>query len=340
MVIAGGGGGDDPHRGQGRQLGAPTGTSVPTSSPTTSSPVGQRVGALHRHLRVAGESRTGGVEVADLVDEDDAAHAPGVAAGCRRRATTARGQPGSRPGPPRRCGAPQRPRGVARRRRAASAIPGDDDSGSTAIRVHLRTPPNLHTHRQRDVRSARRHTPAATRRRHGRSVRLTASAESGGRSSFSPLEPSPTGSPPSRTRSVGAGATEDSRRHRVGARSAPGSRSRGSVRRESRPRRSRPSVSRSVWQPPIARDHEPVDPPLPAGEARPPGAHVLVEAQLAAGAEDPASLGERLALIGHRAEHPAHDHDVGRARGQLRATPATPDCTRTGTGASTAARSA
>ena len=73
------------------------------------------------------------------------------------------------------------------------------------------------------------------------------------------------------------------------------------------------SVSRSAWQPPNMPGPQRVDAALPASEARPAGAHVLVEAQLAAGAQDAAKLGERRRLVGHRAQHAAGDHRVDRA---------------------------
>jgi hypothetical protein len=44
---------------------------------------------------------------------------------------------------------------------------------------------------------------------------------------------------------------------------------------------------------------------------------VLVETKLPAGAQHTASLGQCLALVGHRAGHGADDHDVGRFGGQL-----------------------
>ena len=52
--------------------------------------------------------------------------------------------------------------------------------------------------------------------------------------------------------------------------------------------------------------------PLPAGETDSARPHVLVEAQLAAGAQDAPELGERLTRVGDRAQHSADDHRVGR----------------------------
>jgi hypothetical protein len=44
---------------------------------------------------------------------------------------------------------------------------------------------------------------------------------------------------------------------------------------------------------------------------------VLIEAKLTAGTQHPAKLGERGALVWHRAEHPGHDHDIDGVRRQL-----------------------
>ena len=79
--------------------------------------------------------------------------------------------------------------------------------------------------------------------------------------------------------------------------------------------------------------------PLPAGETDPARPHVLVEAQLAAGAQDAAELGERLTRVGNRAEHPADDHRVDRP-GPRSSSAAVPGMTRTEMRASAAARSA
>ena len=64
--------------------------------------------------------------------------------------------------------------------------------------------------------------------------------------------------------------------------------------------------------------------PLPAGETDSARPHVLVEAQLAAGAQDATELGERLTRVGDRAQHPADDHRVGRRRARGRARPRCP----------------
>ena len=46
---------------------------------------------------------------------------------------------------------------------------------------------------------------------------------------------------------------------------------------------------------------------------------MLVEAQLTPGTQDPAELGERLALIRNGAEHPGDDHRVHRVRSEVEA---------------------
>ena len=55
--------------------------------------------------------------------------------------------------------------------------------------------------------------------------------------------------------------------------------------------------------------------PLIPGEDLVPAAYVLIEAQLAAGPQDPAEFGQRCLDIGHRAQQPGHDDRVELAVG-------------------------
>src|SRR5262245_49218728 len=59
-----------------------------------------------------------------------------------------------------------------------------------------------------------------------------------------------------------------------------------------------------------ARPEDRIQQPLQPGHARLPGHHVLIEAELATGAEDPDRLRQHLLLVGDRAEHQGHHNRV------------------------------
>ena len=75
------------------------------------------------------------------------------------------------------------------------------------------------------------------------------------------------------------------------------------------------SVSRAAWQPPASRGHSVLRSPSDEDGAQrlALGVDVLEEAQLAAGAQHAAQLGQRGRLVGHAAQHEAGDRRVAAA---------------------------